>query len=83
MATILMLLAAAVLSMAYVLFRGPESLEDSDDLWESAPSDQSLRRIHAARHPGTAHRGRHGDRRYHDVDCPVHRRRTDDIAGEI
>ncbi|HTB34765.1 MAG TPA: hypothetical protein VK842_07875 [bacterium] len=78
MDTILLLLAVVVLTMAYLLVRGPR-LEDPDDPWDAAPTAHRARRIPSSE---AAPKGRHGDRRYHDVDCPIHRRRTDGVGGE-
>ena len=86
MATILVLLVVAVLSMAFLLtsgLQGLDDLEDAEDPWVTAPAVRPARRIQTRYSVGSAPRGRHGDRRYHDVDCPVHRRRTDGTGGEI
>jgi hypothetical protein len=82
MTTILVLLAAVVLPTAYLLAVGPLPPEESEDPWDAGPVSTPAR-FQAPGSPKTAPKGRHGDRRYHNVDCPVHRRRTDGIDPEI
>jgi hypothetical protein len=77
MDTILMLLIVVAVSMVYLLARAPQNLEDPADDWDSAPV---IHRSHRAQ--GMRAKGRHGDRRYHNVDYPYHRRRTDGPATD-
>jgi len=81
MATILLLLTVVFLSAAYVLAKGPRDPEDPADPWEAPPAGRSMRRTPRSMAPPPM--GKHGDRRYHDVDYPFHRRRTDGYHGEI
>ena len=75
MDTILMLLIVVAASMVYLLARAPQSLEDPADPWDTAPV------IHRSRHTQAMRpKGKHGDRRYHTVDYPYHRRRSDGPA---
>ena len=83
MATILLFLAVVVVSAACLLARGPRDTEDSADRWDAAPAGHPVIRTHALRSPATPPKGKHGDRRYHDVDYPCHRRRTDGLGGEM
>ena len=82
MVTILLLLAVVLVSGAYLLARSPQDLEDPDGTWDTAPVGHSARRSHGPRSLATQPKGKHGDRRYHDVDCPCHRRHSDGMGGE-
>jgi hypothetical protein len=82
MTTILLLLAVVGVSAAYLVAKGPQIMDDSGDPWDGAPAGYSGRRSHTPRSTANQPKGRHGDRRYHDADCPCHRRSTDGMGGE-
>jgi hypothetical protein len=77
MDAILVLLIAVALSMIYLLAKAPGSLDDPADDWDAVPVIHHSRPAHSMKP-----KGKHGDRRYHDVDHPYHRRRTDGPATD-
>jgi hypothetical protein len=79
MATFLVVWAVAVIAALFLLIDGLIDLEKSVGPWDAAMAGHPARLHRPARRSDTR---RAHDRRYHIVDYPLHRRRSDDTGGE-
>jgi hypothetical protein len=86
MATFLIVWIVAVAAALFLLIDGLSDLENSVGPWDAAaPAGHPAPRRRPVRHPQDPQPSQPRgfvERRYHDEDYPLHRRRSDEAGGE-